>query len=226
MIGLSRGGELALILGSLHPRLRAVLAGSPSSFAQAGILGFTDFSQPAWIRDGVPVPYLSGGRLGPRAYLRSLPAFALRRPMRQRSTFERLMRDREQARRAAIAVERIQGPVLLVSGADDQLWPSDSFCEEIMERLRAHRHPHEDLHLRYEGAGPFACFPYGLPSLPPMTRLTPPGAPITIDFGGTPAGNAASARRSWPEMLAFLGRATGGPVPSSGGLTLPPERGT
>jgi hypothetical protein len=43
-----------------------------------------------------------------------------------------------------------------------------------------------------------------------MTRLNPPGAPITIDFGGTAEANAAAARASWTEILRFLGEAIGG----------------
>jgi dienelactone hydrolase len=210
VVGLSRGGELALLLASLLPQLKAVVAGSPSSVVQAGVASYTDFTQPAWIRNGEPLPYLSGGKLGPGAFLRSLPSFLLRRPMRQRKTFERLLRDPGRVRQAAIPVERIGGPVLLISGGDDQLWPSSRYCEQIVERLEAHHHPHPYRHLCYEHAGHFLCFPYGLPSLPPMTRLNPPGAPITIDFGGTAEANAAAARASWTEILRFLGEAIGG----------------
>lgn len=209
VVGLSRGGELALLLASLLPQLRAVVAGSPSSVVQAGMAGYTDFTQPAWMLEGAPVPYRRGGKIGPATFLRSMPAFVLRRPMRQRATFERLMRDAESHRMAAIPVERIQGPVLVISGGDDQLWPSDRFGDEVMERLRAADHQFPDRELRYAHAGHFLCFPYGLPSLPPMTMLTPPGAPITVDFGGTAEANAAAARDSWPEVLRFLGDALG-----------------
>jgi len=36
-----------------------------------------------------------------------------------------------------------------------------------------------------------------------MTRMSPVPV-ITMDFGGTPAANAAAARDSWAEILRFL----------------------
>jgi hypothetical protein len=93
--------------------------------------------------------------------------------------------------------------VLLLSGSGDELWPSERFAELVMARLGDEERPYADEHLRYAGAGHFVCFPYALPSLPPMTRMST--VPVfTMDFGGTPAANAASARDSWPEILRFL----------------------
>ena len=42
---------------------------------------------------------------------------------------------------ASIAVEKINGPVMVISGTDDQLWPSTRFSEMVIERLEAHDHP-------------------------------------------------------------------------------------
>ena len=42
-----------------------------------------------------------------------------------RERFLKRMQDAAALARAAIPVERIAGPVLLFSGKDDQLWPSD-----------------------------------------------------------------------------------------------------
>jgi hypothetical protein len=54
---------------------------------------------------------------------------------------------------AAIPVERIPGPILLVSATRDRLWPSTTFCELIEARLKARSFGYECSHLRYEGAG-------------------------------------------------------------------------
>jgi pimeloyl-ACP methyl ester carboxylesterase len=40
-----------------------------------------------------------------------------------------------------IPVERIDGPVLLVSGTDDRLWPSSDATDAITTRLHQARHP-------------------------------------------------------------------------------------
>jgi dienelactone hydrolase len=201
VIGLSRGGELALQLAALYPRLRAVVAGAPSSVRQAGLTSsYTDFTQPAWVLDGEPLPFVPG-KNGPREFFSFVTGMIRRRPMAQVDMFRRLLHgDQDVVRRASIEVENIAGRILLVSGVDDQLWPSAEYCELIIKRLRAHGR--EARRLSYPDAGHFVCFPYGLPSMPPFVRLAL--GPITMDFGGTPAANAAAARQSWPEILAFL----------------------
>jgi hypothetical protein len=49
--------------------------------------------------------------------------------------------------------ERINGPVLLVSGDDDQLWPSSYMAAEIMQRLHSSSHAFADEWLHYPNAG-------------------------------------------------------------------------
>ena len=53
---------------------------------------------------------------------------------------------------AEIPVERINGPVMLISGTDDQVWPATVLSEFAVRRLRAHSHPFAVEHLVYEGA--------------------------------------------------------------------------
>jgi hypothetical protein len=133
-----------------------------------------------------------------------MAVWLLGRPLRLSRNFSRsLGRDAGAVARATIEVERIRGPVLLISGSDDQLWPSAEFASRALARLHEHGHPYPDEWLSYPDAGHFACFPYGLPALPPMTTMSP--APrLVIDFGGTTAANARSASESWPRILSFL----------------------
>jgi dienelactone hydrolase len=203
VVGLSRGGELALQLGSMFPQVAGVVAGSPSGIRQAGLTkNSSDFTKPAWLDGETVLAYLPA-RFNLRRFVQFYSVFIFRRPLRLRPVYERLLRKRDAVAAATIDVERIQGPVLLVSGTSDQLWPSQRFAELIMGRLRDAGHPYADEHLSYRGAGHFACFPYALPSLPPLTRMSP--VPIfTMDFGGSPAANAVAARDSWPEILRFL----------------------
>ena len=203
VIGLSRGGELALQLGSMFPRIGGVVAGSPCGIRQAGITKRnSDFTKPAWMYGGTALPYVPA-RFNLRRFLQFYSVFVFRRPLRLRPVFERLLRKHDLVAAATIHVERIKGPVLLLSGSGDELWPSERFAELVMTRLGNEERPYADEHLRYAGAGHFVCFPYALPSLPPMTRMSP--VPVfTMDFGGTPAANSASARDSWPEILRFL----------------------
>jgi putative peptide zinc metalloprotease protein len=202
--GLSRGAELALQVASMDDRVGAVVAGSPSSVRQPGLTRkFTDYRQPAWVASGAALPFLPG-RFTARDALSFMAVWLLGRPLRLSRNFSRsLGRDAGAVARATIEVERIRGPVLLISGSDDQLWPSAEFARRALARLHQHGHPYPDEWLNYPDAGHFACFPYGLPALPPMTTMSP--APrLVIDFGGTTAANARSASESWPRILSFL----------------------
>jgi pimeloyl-ACP methyl ester carboxylesterase len=206
VVGLSRGAELALELGVRYQQIRAVVAGSPSSVRHAGIdETYSDFTMPAWLYEGAPLPYVSGG-FTIRNIVEFSIALALRRPMRQTRMFRRAVRNQKGKESTTIKVESIDGPVMLIAGTDDQLWPSDEFAAQIMERLRSHDHPYPDECLLYRDAGHFACFPYAIPQMPTMTR-TSPTSRLIMDFGGTPLANGRAARESWPEILRFLGSA-------------------
>jgi len=201
VIGLSRGGELALLLGSLFPAIKAVVSGAPSPFIQAGINETGRPSGPAWTFHDEPLPHVNVHVNFFIAITLCWQAFK-HHAFAMRTMFLTTLKDRNNLERATIQVENIQGPVLLISGEDDQLWPSTLFAERIMDRLAQHQHPYPYEHLRYKGAGHFVCFPYGLPSLPPYVQPAP-----GIAFGGSIAANAHSVRDSWPKILAFLEKA-------------------
>ena len=113
--------------------------------------------------------------------------------------FLRSLEDRAAVEAAAIPVERIRGPVLLVSGEDDRLWPSPVLAEIAVARLAAHGRA--ATHLRYAGAG-HMIGPVGLPAT--ANTILHPLRGRAMALGGTPAGNAAAAADSWPRVLQFL----------------------
>ncbi|TMD69628.1 MAG: alpha/beta hydrolase [Chloroflexi bacterium] len=201
VVGHSRGGELALLLGATFPAIKAVVAGSPSGFVHAGIK-YAPTSLPAWTYHGEAVPYLPYKSTFKES-MGFFKNFITRTPMTMREGFLKRMPGEGVVEKVSIPVEKTQGPILLIAGKDDQLWPSDIYCEQVMERLSAHKFGYAYEFLSYEGAGHFLCFPYGIPSLPPMTRLSPGGG-VTIDFGGSARANAETAVDSWGKILGFL----------------------
>lgn len=50
---------------------------------------------------------------------------------------------------AEIGVERIRGPILLLSSGADRVWPSTLMAEAIVSRLRAKGHPYPDEHVDF-----------------------------------------------------------------------------
>ena len=96
-----------------------------------------------------------------------------------------------------IAFGRYHGTVLLVSGSDDGLWPSDGYENVIMREL--HAEPAAHVHLNYPNAGHADLGPPYLPVQP-----TSDDHGTLVSFGGTTAGNEDAREHDWPAMLHFI----------------------
>ena len=100
VLGTSRGGELALLLGATYPSVfRVVVANVPSSVVWPG--GSDDSDTPAWTLKGEPLPRVPG-------HFTSAD-----RALSGRDRFLKRMQDAAAVARAEIQVERIDG-----AGAD------------------------------------------------------------------------------------------------------------
>lgn len=205
--GLSRGGELALLLGAQFPeRVSAVIGYVPSAVVH-GTLRAGRPEQPrdadAWTWQGKPLrnvwrdnPYADWTAFDtppqPGVAIRQAPAFSA---VEQGADF---------VAGARIPVEKIAGPVLLISGTDDGFWPSSEYSARIAAQLQAANHPWPVEHVRNEGAGHAIGFPYVATSV--IARLHPV-AGVVISGGGTPQANAEANRVSWARVVSFLGAA-------------------
>jgi dienelactone hydrolase len=105
---------------------------------------------------------------------------------------------------ALIPVENIQGAILLISGTDDQMWPSTEMCAAIVERLKQHEHPFPFEHLQYEGAGHAIVNGYT-----PLKNSIVAG---NFVLGGTVEANARAMADSRPKVLEFLAGNLGNPA--------------
>jgi dienelactone hydrolase len=201
VVGRSRGGELALLLGATFPEIGAVVGYVPSGVVHAGISASPvadGAARSAWRYRGQPLPFVPPP--GVTAAAASSPSSSEAR-LELTPMFMKSLEDRAAVDAAAIPVERIRGPVLLISGEDDRLWPSPLLAEIAVARLAAHRHAHPVAHLRYPGAG-HMIGPVGLPAT--ANVILHPLRQRSMALGGTPAGNASASAHSWPRVLAFL----------------------
>jgi len=71
------------------------------------------------------------------------------------------LKNKNASDKAAIHVEKINGPILLVSGVDDKIWPSTMMSDMIVKRLKKHNFPHLCKHLSYTNSGHNQGIPYG-----------------------------------------------------------------
>jgi dienelactone hydrolase len=193
IVGVSKGGELALVVAAAFPDLVGpVVAYTPSSVAWAGIdFGRADgMKRSSWSHDGTPIPWLPH----PEGIV---PTFSARGIVGL-PVYEQGLKDAAAVEQAAIAVERATGPLLLVSGGDDHMWPATRMCEMVVERMRRHGRADAVVHLNYPEAG-HSLFPYRKPA----NAARPP---LPFDLGGSPEADRAAHAAAWPTVVAHLGR--------------------
>ena len=198
VIGASRGGELALLLGATFAEITAVVGYVPSGVGWAGINTTGGPPGASWTYRNAPIPFV---RTAPS----DLSAWE-KRPVALTPMFLSQMKDPAELDYAAIAVERINGPILMFSGTDDQMWPSLNLADLAIQRLIAHdfKHPYE--HISYAGAGHYIRYPY----YPVIDEIFHPVVKAPMALGGSPEANHVANLDSWLKCLAFLQRHLGG----------------
>lgn len=188
VVGASKGGEAALLVGSRYDWARSVVAYVPSAFVWQATSGAETAS---WAVDGEPLPYLPF-----RGFSTTTDRGTTALTPRYRESLERASESRR--RSATIPVEDVDAPLLLISGTDDRMWPSALFGRRVTQRLDANDVAFEYDHRSYEGAGHRVAYPYT-----PTTRRA---HGVQFAYGGTPAGYARADADSWPRALQTLER--------------------
>jgi dienelactone hydrolase len=192
--GASRGGELALLLAATYPELKAAISWVGSGLVYGGVVSMGTAPVAGWTRGGVDLPYAG---FAPSAVDMRTP------PVRLTPGFLAALEHTATVAAAEIPVERINGPVLLISGTDDAVWPATVLSEYAVRRLRAHGHPHAVEHLVYEGAGHVIGPP--VPGLEfNITHAVHPLLGIDFEFGGAPGKNSAASLDSWQRIIRLL----------------------
>ena len=201
--GESRGGELALLLGATFAEINAVIAWAPSGvvFWALGRAEPGDTRpRAAWTFRGKPLPYLQENN----ANIEALPVAEAGRPVAFASFYLNQLRDARAVERATIPVEKTKGPILLVSGTDDQMWPSSALADIAMRRLETHRHAYPFRHLKYEGAGHLILVPGGPRTVRAIGLQVQGMSGYLFNQGGTPKADAEAGVDAWRSLLEFL----------------------
>ncbi|GAB3689443.1 acyl-CoA thioester hydrolase/BAAT C-terminal domain-containing protein [Salinarchaeum chitinilyticum] len=191
--GFSRGGEAALLTGAHFGTVGSVVAYVPSCYAwpAPSWMDGVDPHEAAWTLDGEPLPFIDvdahvdeGEVSDPLTGEPDAATLAVERAPSQ---------ERE---RAMIPVEDIDGPVLLVSGGEDTVWPATEFADRALRRLEAHDHDWPTEHRHYSDAGHAIRVPYRFDGEAPHAE--------THEYGGTNAANASAAADAWHGALQCL----------------------
>lgn len=139
LIGGSRGGELVLNLASRYLDFAGVIAMSTSNVSFPAITWFANTS--SWTYQGEELPYV------PAPFKTIIPAIK----GDLFTAHSMMLEDTEAMQLAEIEVEKINGPVLLLSGKEDDQWPATLMSDRICERLKFHEFQHFYEHIALDG---------------------------------------------------------------------------
>ena len=139
IIGGSRGGDLALLLGSYYRDINCIVGIVASHVSFPGHT--THFSTSAWQYKGAALPYVPVNE-------ESVPAL-MKRDLR--GAFEAMLKDSVAEKNAFIKVERINGPVFLLSATKDEICPSQQMADKMMQRLKEKQFKYPYQHVAIEG---------------------------------------------------------------------------
>lgn len=195
VFGVSRGAELALQFAATYSDVSAVVARSPSHVRWEGATARQLPGGPAWTWRGKSLTYVPI-RIPWWFAAQYVWDSVVGDPVRQTPLFLYDLESYGDTASAEIPVENIHGRILLLSGKDDQIWPSYMMATRIMERLRRNKHSYADEHLSYNATGHSIPCEY-LPTAGERQKMK-------LMIGGTPQGAANAQADSWPRILRFL----------------------
>jgi len=193
VLGASKGAEAAMLTAIRDPRIDVVVAVSPSAYVRGWTLGGSG-------ADGKPHPHRScwTWRGKPLAFVPMDDAWALERrhlkgPIAIRGWYdasERTYADR--LAMAEIPVEEARADLVLIAGADDEMWPSDRYAAQLAARRRTAAKSVHVIERPDAGHRPF------FPGEDPY-----PESP-TFKYGGTNDADAMLGAAAWPIVVTVL----------------------
>ncbi len=189
VMGSSKGAELGLLLASMFPELKAVIAVAPSSVVWEGIGDMGPGTGSSWTYQNKQIPFAKPvitDEFMKQDFSKAINVGLI---------YKEGLKNKEAVEKSVIQVEKINGSILLVSGKDDQLWQSSLMSEMIVERLKQHKHKFRYEHLSYESAGHGIRRPY-------FSTMRANSGKLLL--GGTPQGDAQAQADSWLKILKFL----------------------
>jgi dienelactone hydrolase len=139
IVGGSRGGDLALLIGSYYRDIKCVVAIVPSHVAFPGHTNH--FSTSAWTFNNKELPSVPVND--------EAAPFLMKHDLR--GTFTAMLKDSIAEEKALIKVEKINGPILLLSATKDDHIPSVEMCDKIIKRLKANKFKEANKHIVIEG---------------------------------------------------------------------------
>jgi len=197
LMGASRNGELSLVIASSFPELvSGVIAYAPSAISWSNtVLPFnSDSLKASWTYLDQDIPYL------PMKKIKGNDSSKIETLEYWRNGLKNINQHEE----SIIPVEKINGPILLLSGKDDKIWPSATMSDMIEERLRAQGFQYEFDNVQYENAGHLISRDISMVSQGRIGQMEVDGKIYEFEYGGTIEGDKSAIIQSQEKILSFI----------------------
>ncbi|WP_373709705.1 acyl-CoA thioester hydrolase/BAAT C-terminal domain-containing protein [Kaistella sp.] len=139
IIGGSRGADLALLLGSYYDDIKGVVAIVASNVTFPG--NTNHFTTSTWTYQNKELPFVPVND-------EAVP-YLMKNDLR--GTFEAMLQDSIAEEKALIKIEKINGPILLISATKDEVSPSTPMAEKMITILKTYNFKHKYEHIAIEG---------------------------------------------------------------------------
>lgn len=200
IVGEGLGGQAALLIASLYPDIKAVatLMSSCVLFQSLDSSAYRQGPTAPFTWDGKPLPFIA---FDETLSLNSNANILYLLRLISTSLFKQT---RTAIENATIHLETIQGPILMLSGLDDEVLPSAYLSGLGYNRLNLAKFPFPYDLVIYAGAG-HVLGSFGLPYTPTGGSLGISGLfNVAFPLGGTRELNAVAEIDSWNRLFTFL----------------------
>lgn len=145
--GISKGSEYVLYAATVIPDIIGVIARTPSYFMSEGLAHKEPSGDSCWSYKGKELPYTP---------------YKIRKINKRNMLFMEkqlylmpMNKEKDISEESVIPVEKIHGPVLLISTKADTIWPCDIYSEKLIERFSKNQFPYEVQHISFQYTGHF-----------------------------------------------------------------------
>ena len=150
LFGHSRGTEAAILTAFYNPLVKAVVVRSPSSIIWAGP-GWSGLNESAWTWNNKPLDFHSVGLVDGGIWLSRI--LLGKKLIKTRYMFNNVLDDEESVKKAMLPVAHMNAHLLLLSGKDDQQWPSTKMADMLVSTLDKANVNFSYKHIAFNNAG-------------------------------------------------------------------------
>jgi len=150
VFGHSRGTEAAILTSHYNPLVEAVVLRSPSAVVWSGP-GWQGYNESAWTWKNTPLPFLNMGIRDGAVWLSKI--LLEKKLIKTRPLFENALHDLDSIDQTRLPVDEIDAHLLLISGSDDQQWPSAPMADILVNTVKDSNSTFSVNNVVFENAG-------------------------------------------------------------------------